>query len=243
LKDEVKMSGFKDLYQFFMTAKVRKFSFYISFGDAEDQTLADYRLQEVVYKPAKMKKPSSNDVTLVLEPLSQPDFKAIIETKSELRVEFFHEGRVHYFDVEVGFVNASDLGLGFSAKLPEQVSVKQRRDLLRLPATRDEHINMTIGGQKIDVIDVSGGGASVLIPQANIYDVEVGKAIKHIELNVDGFSAKASGEVRHMRAHSNGLNLVVGLRFIFFGLNDEDDLLHLVKRKLASLSRKEAMIA
>jgi hypothetical protein len=36
---------------------------------------------------------------------------------------------------------------------------------------------------------------------------------------------------------------VIGLRFIFFGLNDEDDLLHLVKRKSASLSRKEAMIA
>ncbi len=155
------MSGFKDLYQFFMTAKARKFSFYISFGDAADQTLADYRLQEVVYKPAKMKKPSGNDVTLVLEPLSQPDFKAIIETKNVLRVEFFHEGRVHYFDVEVGFLNSSDLGLGFSAKLPEQVSVKQRRDLLRLPATRDEQINMTIGGQKVDVIDVSGGGASV----------------------------------------------------------------------------------
>ena len=243
MKDEVKISGFKDLYQFFMTVKARKCSFYISFGDAADQTLADYRLQEVVYKPAKMKRPSNNDVTLMLEPLSEPDFKAIIETKDDLRVEFFHEGRVHYFDVQVGFVNAANFGLGFSAKLPEQVSVKQRRDMLHLPATRDEKINISIGGQPVDVVDVSGGGASVLIPQANLYDVEVGKAIKHIEIKVDGFQARASAEVRHMRPHANGLKLVIGLRFIFFGRTDEDDLLHLVKQKSASLSRKEVMSA
>ena len=71
MDDEVKISGFKDLYQFFMTVKARKCSFYISFGDAADQTLADYRLQEVVYKTAKMKRPSNSDVTLVLEPLSR----------------------------------------------------------------------------------------------------------------------------------------------------------------------------
>ena len=241
MDDEVKISGFKDLYQFFMTVKARKCSFYISFGDAADQTLADYRLQEVVYKTAKMKWPSNSDVTLVLEPLSQPDFTAIIETKDDLRVEFFHDSRVHYFDIQVGFVNSCEYGLGFSAKLPDTVSVKQHRDLLNLPATLDEKINMSIGGQNVDVIDVSGGGASVLIPQANLYDVEVGKAIKHIEIKIDGFQAKASAEVRHMRAHANGLKLVVGLRFIFFGRNDEDDLLHLVKQKSASLSRKEAM--
>jgi len=243
LKDEVKFSGFKDLYQFFMTAKARKFSFYISFGDSADQTLADYRLQEVVYKPAKMKKPSSNDVTLVMEPLTQPDFTAIIANKDQLRVEFFHEGRVHYFDVEVGFVSSSDLGLGFSAKLPDEVCVKHRRDMLRLPATRDDAINMTISGQPVDVIDVSGGGASILIPKSNMYDVEIGKAIKNIELNVDDFSARASAEVRHMRVHNNGVKLVVGLRFMFFGQNDEDDLLHLVKQKSTSLSRKDAMSA
>jgi hypothetical protein len=111
--------------------------------------------------------------------------------------------------------------------------------MLQLPAASDEKINMSISGQQIDVIDVSGGGASVLIPQANLYDVEVGKAIKHVEIKVGTFAAKVSAEVRHMRSHADGLKLVVGLRFIFFGRNDEDDLLHLVKQKLASLSRQQ----
>ena len=38
LKDEVEISGFKDIYHFFMSAKARKRSFYVSFGDAVDQT-------------------------------------------------------------------------------------------------------------------------------------------------------------------------------------------------------------
>mgnify|MGYP006076688941 CR=1 FL=1 len=237
MKDEVKVSGFKQVYQFFMTAKARKCAFYISFGDAADQTLANYRLQEVIYNPVKSKSPTNNDVTLVLEPLNEPDFLAMIEANDDLRVEFFYEGRVHYFDVQIGVVNSSDCGLGFSAKLPDNIKVKQHREMLQLPAASDETINISISGQHIDVIDVSGGGASVLMPHANLYDVEVGKAIKHIELKFGGFAAKVSAEVRHMRSHADGLKLVVGLRFIFFGRNDEDDLLHLVKQKLASLSR------
>ena len=243
MKDEVTINVFKELYQFFMMLKARKCSFYISFGDAADQTLADYRLQDVIYKPAKMKRASHNDVTLILEPLSKPDFTALIQTKDELRVEFFHEGLVHYFDIKVGFVSACEFGLGFSTKLPERLGVIQRRDILHLPAIRDKTINMSIGGQHIDVIDVSGGGGTVLIPQANSNDIEVGKAIRHLEIKIDGFTAKASAEVCHIRPHASGLKLVVGLRFIFFGRDDEDDLLHLVKQKAASLSRKEAMSA
>ena len=238
LKDEVEISGFKDIYHFFMSAKARKRSFYVSFGDAVDQTLADYRLQEVVYKSADQHAPSNNDVTLVLEPINEPDFVAMIEAQDRLRVEFFHEGRIHYFDVQVGDVSASSGGVGFSAKLPENVRAKPNREMLQLPAASDEKINMSIGGQPVDVIDVSGGGASVLLPQANLYDVEVGKAIKHIELKVDGFQAKVSAEVRHMRSHADGLKLLVGLRFIFFRNHEEDDLLHLVKQKIASVSRQ-----
>lgn len=241
LKDEISISGFKDLYQFFMILKARKCSFYVSFGDGADQNLADYRLREVAYKPSKLKSPSNNDVTLVLEPLSEPDFKAIIETEDNLRVEFFHEGRVHFFDISIGVVSSCEFGLGFSTKLPDQVSVKERRDILHLPAARDATISMSIGGQPVDVVDLSGGGASVLIPHANLHDIEIGKAIKHIVIKVDSFEGKASAEVRNMRFHASGLKLVVGLRFIFFGSNDEDDLLHLVKKKSASLSRKEAI--
>ena len=235
MKDEVTINVFKELYQFFMMLKARKCSFYISFGDAADQTLADYRLQDVIYKPAKMKRASHNDVTLILEPLSKPDFTALIQTKDELRVEFFHEGLVHYFDIKVGFVSACEFGLGFSTKLPERLGVKQRRDILHLPAIRDKTINMSIGGQHIDVIDVSGGGGTVLIPQANSNDIEVGKAIRHLEIKMDGFTAKANAELCHIRPHANGLKLVVGLRFMFFGRDDEDNLLHLVKQKSSLL--------
>jgi hypothetical protein len=241
LKEEINISGFKDLYKFFMTLKARKCSFYVSFGDGADQNLADYRLQDVVYEPGKLTSPSNNDVALVLEPLSEPDFKAIVEAQDNLRVEFFHEGRVNYFDIQVGVVSSFEYGLGFSAKLPDQVSVKAPRDILHLPAARDATISMNIGGQPVDVVDLSGGGASVLIPQANLNDIEIGKAIRHIVIKVDGFEGKASAEVRNMRFHANGLKLVVGLRFIFFGSNDEDELLHLVKKKSASLSRKEAI--
>jgi c-di-GMP-binding flagellar brake protein YcgR len=174
----------------------------------------------------------------VLEPINEPDFVAMIEAQDRLRVEFFHEGRIHYFDVQVGDVSASSGGVGFSAKLPENVRAKPNREMLQLPATSDEKINMSIGGQPVDVIDVSGGGASVLLPQANLYDVEVGKAIKHIELKVDGFQTKVNAEVRHMRSHADGLKLLVGLRFIFFRNHEEDDLLHLVKQKIASVSRQ-----
>jgi hypothetical protein len=44
--------------------------------------------------------------------------------------------------------------------------------------------------------------------------------------------------VRHMRSHADGLKLLVGLRFIFFRNHEEDDLLHLVKQKIASVSRQ-----
>ena len=238
MKDEVEISGFKDIYQFFMMAKARKCCFYVSFGEAVDQTLADYRLQEVVYNSDKNQIPSNNDVTLMLEPIKEPDFVARIEAQDRLRVEFFYEGRIHYFDVQVGGISSSNGSVGFSAKLPDNVRTKQHREMLQLPAANDEQINMSIGGQKVDVIDVSGGGASVLIPQANLYDVDVGKAIKHIEIKVDGFQTKVSAEVRHMRSHADGLKLLVGLRFIFFRNHDEDDLLHLVKQKIASVSRQ-----
>jgi hypothetical protein len=178
LKDEVTINMFKQLYQFFMVQKAHKCSFYINFGNAADQNLAEYRLQGVIYKPAKMKRASHNDVTLMLKPLSKPDFTALIQTKDELRVEFFQEGLVHYFDIKVGFVSACEFGLGFSTKLLERLGVKQRCDMLHLPAIRDKTINMSIGGQHIDVIDVSAGGA-VLIPQANSDYIEVGKAIRH----------------------------------------------------------------
>ena len=103
-----------------------------------------------------MKRASHNDVTLILKPLSKPDFTAHIQNKDELRVAFFHEGLVHYFDVKVGLVSACEFGLGFSTKLPERLGVKQRRDMLHLPAIRDKTINMSVGGRHIDVIDLSG---------------------------------------------------------------------------------------
>lgn len=239
LKDQVKISGFKDSYQFFMMAKARKSAFYISFGDAADQTLADYRLQEVIFKPSKMDTTGFSDVTLVLEPLSPPDFLALIEVEDNLRVEFFYEGWVHYFDVEVSSVKSYDYGLGFSATLPLSVSVKQRREMLLLPAANDADIKMSINGQSIDIVDISGGGASVLLPHANLYDVEVGKAIKQVAVELGRFQIKVSAEVRNMRPHADSLKLVVGLRFIFFGKYDEDQLLHLVKQKLASLLSRQ----
>ncbi len=231
MKDEVTINMFKELYQLFMTLKARKCSFYISFGDAADQNIAEYRLQDVTYKPNQMKRASHNDVTLVLKPLSKPDFTALIQTKDELRLEFFHGGLAYYFDIKVGFVSACGFGLGFSTKLPEFLGVKQHSKILHLPAVRDRTINMSIGGQHVDVIDVAGGGGTVLIPQANFYDIEVGKAIRHLEIKMDGFTAKANAELCHIRPHANGLKLVVGLRFMFFGRDDEDNLLHLVKQK------------
>ena len=82
-----------------------------------------------------------------------------------------------------------------------------------------------------------------MIRRANSDDIEVGKAIRHLEIKMDGFTAKANAELCHIRPHASGLKLVVGLRFIFFGRDDEDDLLHLVKQKAAALSHKEAMSA
>ena len=125
LKDEVKIDGFKDSYQFFMMAKANNRAFYISFGDAADQTIADYILKELVYKPTKNYVSHYGDITLVLEPLSQTDFLALIEIKDELRVEFFYEGRVHYFDVKVDLVNSCEFGSGISTKLPNNISVKK----------------------------------------------------------------------------------------------------------------------
>jgi hypothetical protein len=60
-----------------------------------------------------MKRPSHNDVTLVLEPLSKPDFTALIQTRDKQRGEFFSLSLVYYFDIKVGFVSACEFGLVF----------------------------------------------------------------------------------------------------------------------------------
>jgi hypothetical protein len=60
-------------------------------------------------------------------------------------------------NIKVGFVGAYECGLGSSIKLPARLGVKQRCDMLHFPDIRDKTINMSIGGQHIDVIDVSGG--------------------------------------------------------------------------------------
>ncbi|MDB4536840.1 hypothetical protein N9210_05945, partial [Oceanospirillaceae bacterium] len=157
-------------------------------------------------------------------------------------IEFVDEGLIHYFDIEVTASNNSDLGLRFSAKLPENLSVKTHYEEVRLPAKRDRKINMTIKGQNVEVAYLSSDGASVFIPQANFNDIQVGKAIRHIELTIDGFIVKANAEIDHMRRHMDGRNIVTSLRFMFFGINDEITLASIVAQKSASLSSKDAMI-
>ena len=101
---------------------------------------------------------------------------------------------------------------------------------------------MTIKGQNVKVAYLSSDGASVFIPQANFNDIQVGKAIKHIELTVDGFIVKANAEIHHMRRHMDERNIITNLRFMFFGFNDETTLASIVEQKSASLSLKDAMI-
>jgi len=101
---------------------------------------------------------------------------------------------------------------------------------------------MTIKGQNVEVAYLSSDGASVFIPQANFNDIQVGKAIRHIELTVDGFIVKANAEIGHMRRHMDGRNIVTSLRFMFFGSNDGTTLAGIVEQKSAYLSSKDAMI-
>ena len=232
MEDSVKVEGFKALYQFFVKAKSRKQSFFLTFGDEHGQEVVNYRLSTVDYKPAKMKKPGLEDVTLTFVPVGESDFDAVVETGDNLRIEFYYEGFVNYFQIEVGFVNQTDEGLSFTSKLPEQVFAKQRRDMVRVDVEEeDASISMHIKDQQVTLLNISGGGAAVLIPLANRDDLEIGKAIKNIRLNVDDLVAPLSAEVRHLRMHENGDELIVGLRFIFYGATDGDDLLSLVHKR------------
>jgi len=234
VNDSIKVSGFKPLYQFFVKAKSRKQSFFLTFGDSQGQEVLDYRLGRVDYKPAKMKKPGLEDVSLTFVPAGPVEFEAVIEPGDSLRIEFYYEGFVNYFIAEVGFVAPTDDGMSFSAKLPESIFAKQRRDMERLDVVEGGDISMHINDNPVRLLNISGGGAAVLIPLANRDDLEIGKAIRNIRLSVDDLEAPLSAEVRHLRMHEDGDFLIVGLRFIFFGYNHEDQLLHLVhKRSLA----------
>ena len=234
MDDSIKVSGFKPLYQFFVKAKSRKQSFFLTFGDSQGQEVMDYRLGRVDYKPAKMKKPGLEDVTLTFVPAGSADFEAVIEPGDQLRIEFYYEGFVNYFIAEVGFVTPGDDGLSFSAKLPESIYAKQRRDMERLDVVEGSEIAMHINDKPVRLLNISGGGAAVLLPLANRDELEIGKAIKNMRLSVDDLVAPLSAEVRHLRIHENGEFLIVGLRFIFFGYNHEDQLLHLVHKRTIS---------
>ena len=194
------------------------------------------------YRPQATAKANSENVTLVLEAVRNQGFKFEIEVADQLRIEFVDEGLIHYFDIEVTAFNNSDLGFRSSAKLPEILCVKSHYDEVRLPAKWDRKINMTIKGQIVEVAHLSSDGASVFIPQTNFNNIQVGKAIRHIKLTVDGFVLKANAEIHHMRRHMDGRNIVTNLRFMFFGINDETTLASLVEQKSASLSLKDAMI-
>jgi hypothetical protein len=138
-------------------------------------------------------------------------------------------------------VNQSKLGLFFSFKLPDQISNNSYYDEQRLPARRDNKINMTVSSQSVDVIHISSDGASVLLPHANIDDIEVGKAIRLIELNVDGYKLKANAEINYIRKHFNGFKILTDLRFMFFGIDDEANLRKFIAEKSASLTLKQIM--
>jgi len=233
--DSIKVSGFKPLYQFFVKAKSRKQSFFLTFGDKQGQEVMDYRLGRVDYKPAKIKKPGLEDVSLTFVPAGVADFEAVIEPGDKLRIEFYYEGFVNYFLAEVGFVAPQDDGLSFSAKLPEHILAKQRRDMVRIDVDEGSDIEMHVNDSPVRLLNISGGGAEVLMPLANRDELEIGKAIKNMRLSVDDLVAPLNAEVRHLRMHEDGNFLIVGLRFIFFGYNHEDQLLHLVhKRTIAA---------
>ena len=242
MKDKVKINDFQELYKFFLSAKQRKTVFYVSFGDPSDQAIADFQVCEVRYRPQATTKANSENVTLVLEAMRNQGFKFEVEAADQLRIEFIDEGLIHYFDIEVTALNKSNFGLRLSAKLPKSLCVKSHYDEVRLPARRDREINLTINGQNVEVAYLSSDGASVFIPQANFNDIQVGKAIRHIELTVGGFIVKANAEIHHMRRHMDGRNIVTNLRFMFFGMNDETTLASIVEQKSASLSLKDAMI-
>ena len=225
-----------------MFAKQWKTLFYIGFGDPSDQALADFQICKVRYRPQATTKANSENVTLVLKAMRNQDFKFEVEVADQLLIEFLNEGLIHYFNIEVTAFNNSDLGFRFSAKLPESLCVKPHYDEVRLPAKWDRKINMTIKGQIVEVAYLSSDGASVFIPQANFNDIQVGKAIRHIELTVDGFIVKVNAEIHHMRRHMDGRNIVTNLRFMFFGINDDTTLASKVEQKSASLSLKDAMI-
>ena len=104
----------------------------------------------------------------------------------------------------------------------------------RLDVVEGGDIAMHINNKPVRLLNISGGGAAVLIPLANRDDLEIGKAIRNISLSVDELKAPLSAEVRHLRMHEDGEFLIVGLRFIFFGYNHEDQLLHLVHKRSVS---------
>ena len=161
-------------------------------------------------------------------------------------VELFHrrlETLSSCFDIEVVNVNSTKLGLYFTFKLPDQVNHNSYHDELRLPTRRDKKIKMALSGQSVDVIHLSSKGASVLLPHANIDDVEVGKAIRLIDLNVDGYKLKANAEINYIREHFNGAKILTDLRFMYFGINDESNLEQIIAEKAALLTLKQMTTA
>ena len=242
MKEKTKGKDPQAMYKFFIAAKNRKMVFYVSFGDPADGTIADFRLCEVRYSPHKAVKASSENVTLMFEVLGNQGFTFVIEAMDQLRIEFIDEDRVHFFDVKVNAVNQAGSAIRFSVKQPDYWSVRPQQSSYRLIPNQDQEISMTIKDQNIEVIYVSSQGASVFIPQANSYDLEVGRAIRHIEICVDGVCLKVNAEIYRTRTHLNGLKIVTDLRFMFFGASDETNLTNIVEKKLAYLPIKEALI-
>ena len=241
MKDKVIISDGKEIHKFFSDAKQRKVVFYITFGDPSEQAIGDFRISEIRFRPQKTTKASGNNVTVELEALRNQDVKFAIKSKEKLRIDFIDEGLAQYFDIQVVNVNSTKLGLFFTFKLPDQVNNNSYHDELRLPARRDKKINMTLSGQSVDVIHISSKGASVLLPHANIDDVKVGKAIRLIELNVDGYKLKANAEINYIREHLNGSKILTDLRFMYFGIDDESSLEKFIAEKTALLTLKQMM--
>ena len=241
MKDKVMISDWKEIHKFFSDAKQRKVVFYITFGDPSEQAVGDFRISEIRFRPQKTTKASGNNVTVELEALRNQDVKFVIKSKEKLRIDFIDEGFAQYFDIEVVNVNSTKLGLFFTFKLPDQVNNNSYHDELRLPARRDKKIKMTLSGQSVDVIHISSKGASVLLPHANIDDVKVGKAIRLIELKVDGYKLKANAEINYIREHLNGSKILTDLRFMYFGIDDESSLEKFIAEKSALLTLKQMM--
>jgi len=231
VEDSIKVSGFKPLYQFFVKAKSLKQIFFLTFADSQSQEVMEYRLERVDYKPSKMKKPGLDDVSLTFIPAKKVNFDAVLEVGNQLRLEFFFEGFVNYFVVEVSFVASGEDGLSFSVKMPEQVLAKQRRRAARIDVVEESGIDMYINDKLVDLLNVSAGGAAALIPLANKEDLEIGKAIKNLRLNIDDFIAPLSAEVCHVRPHRDGDYLIVGLRFIFYGYTHEEQLMEMIRKR------------